>query len=80
MRCHAMRCQAMILVDAILRDGFARRCQTMRWDGTANEIKAMMIGYIVRRLAIVAMFPNIFGSLERNVPGFCFFGVHGKHI
>ena len=63
MRCHAMRCQAMILVDAILRDGFARRCQTMRWDGTANEIKAMTIGCIVRRLAIVAMFPTIFPSL-----------------
>ena len=64
MRCHAMRCQAMILVDAILRDGFARRCQTMRWYGTANEIKAMTIGCIVRRLAIVAMFPTIFPSLK----------------
>ena len=63
MRCHAMRCQAMILVDAILRDGFARQCQTMRWYGTANEIKAMTIGCIVRRLAIVAMFPTIFPSL-----------------
>ena len=30
MGCHVMRCQAMILGDAILRDGFARRCQTMR--------------------------------------------------
>ena len=70
MRCHAMRCHAMILVDTILRDGFARRCQTMRWYGTANEIKAMTIGCIVRRLAIVAMFPNIFESLNVGISWF----------